>query len=206
MNWDAFLERFDREGQVVLLIGKRKVLEEDTALLEAFSKQLAARTKWMRFRSGNAAGADSLLMQGVHAAIPERMELVVPYRTHRRAAFPEAARVGLDDLPLDLNHPLVQTTLSLYQHPSLITSFLAGTHRFAAKGGYLLRDTLMVVGDGATPLAPASAALVYDDLEQPASGGTGFTLAVCRKYGIPVWDQSVWGTWVQVRDSAIWPQ
>lgn len=206
MTWEAFLDGFDREGKVVLLIGKRKVLEEDTALLEGISKQLAARTKWMHFRSGNAAGADSLLMQAVHAAIPERMELVVPYRTHRRAAFPGAARVGLDDLPLDLNHPLVQTTLSLYQHPSLITSFLADTHRLAAKGGYLLRDTLMVVGDGATSFAPASAALVYDDLEQPASGGTGFTMEVCRQHSIPVWDQSVWGKWIKVGGSAIWPQ
>jgi len=206
MTWEAFLDGFDREDKVVLLIGKRKVLEEDAALLEAISKQLAARTKWMRFRSGNAAGADSLFMQGVHAAIPERMELVVPYRTHRRAVFPGAARVGLDDLRLDVNHPLVQTTLSLYQHPSLITSFLAGTHRFAAKGGYLLRDTLMVVGDGAAALAPASAALVYDDLEQPGSGGTGFTMEVCRQHGIPVWDQSVWSKWVQGGDSAIWPQ
>lgn len=196
MNWEAFLERFDREGKVVLLIGKRNVPEGDSALLEAISKQLAARTKWMRFRSGNASGADSLFMQAVHAAIPERMELVVPYRTHRRAVFPGAARVGLDDLRLDLNHPLVQTTLSLYQHPSLITSFLAGTHRFAAKGGYLLRDTLMVVGDDATSLAPASAALVYDDLQQPASGGTGFTMDVCRQHGIPVWNQSVWGKWL----------
>lgn len=197
MTWDAFLEQFDRESSVVLLIGKRLVLEEDVVLLDALSQQLATHTQRMRFRSGNATGADSLFMGAIHAAIPERMELIVPYRTHRRAVFPEAARVGLDDLRLDLHHPLVQTTLSLYKHPSLITAFLSGTHRLAAKGAYLLRDTLMVMGDEATSLAPARAALVYDDLENPASGGTGYTIEACKRQGIPVWNQSVWRSWVE---------
>jgi hypothetical protein len=53
-----FINRFDQEGAVNLLEGKRKVLPADQDKLFLLGKLLAEKTTRMIFRSGNAAGAD----------------------------------------------------------------------------------------------------------------------------------------------------
>ncbi|MBW1660271.1 MAG: hypothetical protein JRJ48_07220, partial [Deltaproteobacteria bacterium] len=58
MTLDQFIDRYDKEGAVVLLEGKRKVPEDDKEKLIALGRLLASRTKKMIFRSGNAQGAD----------------------------------------------------------------------------------------------------------------------------------------------------
>lgn len=50
---------------VVLLEGKRKVLPEDAEKLYQLGKMLAEKTKYMRFRSGNAGGSDEHFCNGV---------------------------------------------------------------------------------------------------------------------------------------------
>lgn len=73
MTFQEFIDAYDQEGSVVLLEGKRTVLTTDAPILTALGKQLAESTRWMRFRSGNAPGADAL-----GSPIVVRAELPLP--------------------------------------------------------------------------------------------------------------------------------
>ena len=78
------------------------------------------------------------------------------------------------------------------------TALMAARHRHPAaqaRARYLLRDTLKVIGSESIGLAPATLALFYVNAANPMAGGTGHTLRVCRQYGIPAFDQSLWLGW-----------
>jgi hypothetical protein len=78
----------------------------------------------------------------------------------------------------------------------LIDPYLAGDRgALAIKAAYILRDTVKVMGTRA--LKPASCALFYDDLGKPRHGGTGHTMAVCERIGVPFLDQRVWMRWLE---------
>jgi hypothetical protein len=64
-----------------------------------------------------------------------------------------------------------------------------------AKGAYLVRDTLKVIGDPDSGLAPATAGLFFVKEADPLSGGTGHTIRVCLEHGVPVVTQAVWLKW-----------
>ena len=72
MTLKEFIERFDIDNSIVLLEGKRNVLEADKEKLTALGKLLAAKTEKMMFRSGNADGADQLFSDGVTAVNPKK--------------------------------------------------------------------------------------------------------------------------------------
>ncbi len=54
MTIETFIEKFDNENSIILLEGKRNVLEIDKVKLTELGKLLAMATKNISFRSGNA--------------------------------------------------------------------------------------------------------------------------------------------------------
>ena len=65
MKFQTFLDTYDFPGSVILLEGKRVVLAVDQEKLIQLGQVLVKYTRYMRFRSGNAAGADELFCQKI---------------------------------------------------------------------------------------------------------------------------------------------
>jgi hypothetical protein len=84
MNLQEFKNEFDFEGAIVLLEGKRKVLDNDKEKLIALGKLLSSSTSHMVFRSGNAAGADQYFSEGVALVNKARLHVLTPYTDHRK--------------------------------------------------------------------------------------------------------------------------
>ncbi len=75
-------------------------------------------------------------------------------------------------------------------------SDIGGTkNRLTVKAAYLLRDTVKALGT--QEIQPATAGIFYDDLTKPESGGTGQTMKVCKRNGIPVFNQNTWFDWLK---------
>jgi hypothetical protein len=64
-----------------------------------------------------------------------------------------------------------------------------------SKARYLLRDTLMVMGDPAQQLAPATVGVFFTGAD-PMAGGTGHTIRVCKQHHVPVFLPSDWWRWL----------
>lgn len=58
MKFEEFINKYDFEGSIVLLEGKRYVLESEKDNLIAFGYKIAKQSKHLKVRSGNADGAD----------------------------------------------------------------------------------------------------------------------------------------------------
>ncbi len=95
-----FIEQFDKEQVVVLLEGKRNVLEKDKEKLTALGKKLASNTSKMVFRSGNAEGSDQLFSDGVTSVDNKRLEVITPYAGHRKKTNNAYVTHSLDDINL----------------------------------------------------------------------------------------------------------
>jgi hypothetical protein len=95
-----FIERFDKEQVVVLLEGKRNVLERDKEKLTALGKKLASLTSKIIFRSGNAEGSDQLFSNGVTSIDNKRLEVITPYTGHRKKTNNAYVTHSLDDINL----------------------------------------------------------------------------------------------------------
>jgi ferredoxin len=196
MTLKEFIETYDKPGSVVLLEGKRKVREEDRDKCIALGKCLAARTKYMIFRSGNAAGADELFAIGIASVDRTRMQVITPYSGHRKKKNVAYNTVSLDTINLAAEPKVVYEAKKNKKVERLIDQYVTGSRdRNAMKGAYILRDTVKVVG--AENIPPATFAIFYDDPDHPMSGGTGHTMNVCRENGVPFIDQRVWFEWVK---------
>jgi hypothetical protein len=79
MTLPTFIATYDQSAAVVLLQGNRDVCPGDGPTMQARS------TQHMRFRSGNAGGADAFFAAGVVAVDPTRLEVVTSYSGHHRA-------------------------------------------------------------------------------------------------------------------------
>jgi hypothetical protein len=75
MTFAEFKSKFDYPGSVVLLEGKRDVLDENKTNLVNLGLKLASETDHILFRSGNASGSDELFSQGVSEINPKRLEI-----------------------------------------------------------------------------------------------------------------------------------
>ena len=64
-----------------------------------------------------------------------------------------------------------------------------------AKSCYILRDTIKVIGAKQLSLDPASIGIFYVKAIDPMNGGTGHTIRVCQKKGVPVVFQDEWMKW-----------
>ncbi|MFP4292506.1 MAG: hypothetical protein ACLFQ0_12800 [Cyclobacteriaceae bacterium] len=201
MDYRQFLQyvnELNNAQPIILMVGKRKVSLSEEASLVRIASRLASDLPHCLFRSGNAGGADTLFTEGVLATAPERMQLVLPYSSHKKGSRnSQSSYYALEPAQLAEDDPVVYKTKEL--HPDsrrMIPGYLAGEkNRLTAKAPYLLRDTLMVLGDQSLGLAPASAAIFYDDLGKPMQGGTGLTIRLCRQQGILVKNQLAWMKW-----------
>jgi hypothetical protein len=195
MTLTEFLSAHDRPGAVTLLEGKRKVLAQDVAKLEMLGRRLAASSHHMQFRSGNAPGADHHFSLGVAEVDASRLQVIIPYTSHRSASNLAARTYSLDDVDLLQEPELVYATRETRSMASLVDGYVSGKRGMPyLKASYLLRDTAKVLGARGIP--PASFAIFYDDLAAPGQGGTGHTMRVCVANGIPMVDQRTWFAWL----------
>lgn len=192
----AFLEAYDKPGRIVVLEGKRKVKPGDEDKLYRLGHLLAERSCFLKFRSGNAIGADELLSQGVAAVDPSRLELIKPYASHRVLAEVGATSYSMDEINLTREPEVVYHSKQHQQMDGLIDKYILQVrNQLTAKVAYILRDTVKVCGTR-SGIAPATVALFYDDLLNPFQGGTGHTMRVCKERGVPFCDQQIWMNWI----------
>ncbi|MFN4951738.1 MAG: hypothetical protein ACK5F0_08975 [Flavobacteriales bacterium] len=199
MTLSEFISTFDHEGSIVLLEGKRKVASQDAPKLEALGKLLAEHTKYLKFRSGNADGSDALFTAGVAQVNPERIELILPYTSHRQQHAKSYQRHSLDEIELANEPALIYETKKNKKMARLVDRYANGDRdQYAMKAAYILRDTVKVIGT--TEIRAIRIGIFYEDLKNPGQGGTGHTINVCKAHGIPVIDQNTWIHWLEPLD------
>lgn len=188
-----------RDRPIILLEGTRKVPESEVKRLHDLAAFLASSLPNAVFRSGNAQGSDSHFFHALAAENPERLEYILPYPGSGKKRIQPMARVfSLEDLNQEENAALVKSTLAASPDlEDLVTMFLArGRNRVTVKAMYLLRDALKVIGAPSISLRPADFGFFFVNPEKPFSGGTGHTIRVCQKMGVPVYTKDDWGGWV----------
>lgn len=196
MTLNQFVSQYDTPGSVVLLEGKRNVLDADTSQLEALGRILTERTKHILFRSGNANGADLYFSRGVASVDAARLEVVIPFNGHRSKSNVASSTLSLDDIDLK-DYPDIVALSSLNKKTAnLLKRYVEGErNRITQKVAFIIRDTIKVIGvQGHHPI---SFAIFYDDLLAPKIGGTGHTMSVCDHQKVPYIDQTVWNKWLE---------
>lgn len=197
MNFQAFLDKYDFPGSVILLEGKRDVLEEDKHKLILFGELVVKYTRYMRFRSGNASGADELFCKKIVEHQADRLELITPYSTHRKKIYDSDSitKFSIDNVDFAKDTGLIYGSKLGNMNDKLIDSYVAGKpNRNTIKAAYLIRDTAKVLGT--SEIKQANFAIFYDDLKNPKSGGTGHTMKVCDENGLVYIDQTIWFDWL----------
>ncbi len=196
MNFKDFVKYYDRPGIVVVLEGKRIVLEDDKPRLLELSKLLAENTQHIIYRSGNASGADNYFSKGFYGKFASRFEVVIPYDGHRKEDSHGFKIINIEDYQLDLRDKLVKETMKNRQNKDMFYTYIGGErNRMSIKAAYLLRDTLKILGFPPS-VKGASFALFYDDLRKPEIGGTGHTINICRNNFVPFINQQIWFHWL----------
>jgi hypothetical protein len=198
MTFDEFIDTYDKPGSIILLLGKRKVPENERRLLTELGRKLAGASEHILFRGGNAEGADQLFASAVSLVNSDRMEVVTPYTGHRQEHSQQFRTVSLDQVDLASEPDITYHSKLDKKSRNLITDYEKGhKSKYANYGAYLLRNTLMVVGAKGLNVPKASFAIFYDDLKKPGDGGTGFTMKVCTSAGVPFIDQRMWLDWLK---------
>jgi hypothetical protein len=181
---------------VILLEGRRAIPPDQAVLATRLGRLLAEHLPEARFRSGNAEGSDFAFVEGVRLVDPARIELVLPHATHGRRRWIDGATMASpEELSSVQERAVMESTIAATpKNRGLLDR--RGSHKsLAAKAAYLIRDTMKVTGLG-DRLQPATAALFWVDPADPEAGGTGHTIRVCRRHGVPVFFQDHWITWL----------
>jgi len=196
MTIDEFISKYDNENSIVLLEGKRTVLDADKEKLFALGKLLASKSSKMTFRSGNAEGADQFFSEGVAMVDYKRLQVITPYTNHRQKTNKSYDTISLDDVNILSNPEVVYHSKNNKKTENLIDKYVLGEkNRYTIKAAYIIRDTVKVMG--ADDIKPATFGIFYDDLISPRTGGTGHTMNVCGQMNIPFVDQREWFGWVK---------
>ncbi len=179
MTLKEFVRQFDKAGSIVLVEGKRNVLEADKKKLTALGKLLTSTTKNILFRSGNAEGSDQLFSDGVTAIDSRRLQVITPYSGHRKKTNQAYATIALDEIDIAAAPEVVYQSKSNKKMEKLIDKFVSGDkNRYTIKAAYIIRDTIKAIGTD--EIKPATFGIFYDDLDNPMTGGTGHTMNVCK--------------------------
>lgn len=196
MNRKEFICKYDYEGSIVLLEGKRQVNAHDINKLYELGRILASETKHILFRSGNASGSDYHFSKGVISIDNKRLQNVIPYSSHRRKYNVAYETISLNNIDLVSEPLVIYHSKSNKKTEKLIDRFISGANdRFSIKAAYIIRDTVKVIG--ASGISPATFGIFYDDLKAPRQGGTGHTMNICELNNVPFVDQSLWFNWVR---------
>jgi hypothetical protein len=197
MTLNNFITKLDFEGSVVLLEGKREVIEADKIRLTDIARLLASKTKHIIFRSGNAGGADEYFAKGVLEVDPKRFQVIIPYGGHRGSNSADYQTISLDEINLAKEPDVMYSSKQNAKVKGLIEAFENGMNKkLSSKASYLIRDTIKVTGTKAG-LAAAAFGIFYDDLRDPKSGGTGHTMKICEMKRVPYVDQRTWKKWLE---------
>jgi hypothetical protein len=85
MHFDDFAALvLNTSDPLILVEGRRSIPETSARSARRVAALLARRFPSLRFRSGNATGADEAFAAGVIATAPERLEIIAPYASHRQ--------------------------------------------------------------------------------------------------------------------------
>lgn len=191
MTYDDFAALIKSSATPILLLeGARALPDEKVSHLENLAARLARDFPAAIFRSGNATGSDAAWARGVAQIDAARLELVVPYASHRRAQRPNGARVlALEDI--ENYEEIARATLAASpQYESLSKRTDAASK---AKFSYLLRDTLKILGAPQLGFAPVTVGIFFaNDLQK---GDTAHTMRVCRLQNVPALTQDIWSDW-----------
>jgi hypothetical protein len=196
MTSTEFFTKYNLENTIILLEGKRNVLESDKEKLIKFGMFLATNLPKAKFRSGNADGADFFFSQGVLQVAPERLQVITPYENHRQKSNNAYETISLDQIDLANEPEVVYQSKSNKKTKSLIDKYVGGAKdRFTIKAAYIIRDTVKVTGTN-SGIPPVNFAFFYDNLDSPKIGGTGHTMEVCEINKVPYLTQSAWEQWI----------
>lgn len=195
MTLKEFIKQFDKPNSIVLLEGKRNVLEADKEKLVSLGMLLASWSKSMIFRSGNAEGSDQLFSDGVTTVDNKRLQVITPYSGHRQKTNQAYETISLDDINIATEQEVVYQSKSNKKTEKLIDLFVSGDkNRYTVKAAYIIRDTIKAIGTD--EIKPATFGIFYDDLDNSMTGGTGHTMNVCKQNNIPFIDQKIWFNWL----------
>lgn len=196
MTLQEFIVLHDNENSIVLLEGKRKVLPDDSERLTQLGKILARRTTSMKFRSGNADGADLFFSLGVSSIDKSRLQVITPYSGHRKKTNVAYDTISLDEIDTLSEPDVVSQSKGNKKMEKLVDKYVAGERdRNSIKAAYIIRDTIKAIGT--TEIKPATFGIFYDDLLNPKTGGTGHTMIICEQNNIPIVDQNTWFKWLE---------
>ena len=183
---------------VILLAGSRKVPAAHQEKLVMLASFLANEFPQATFRSGNADGSDALFARGVNAVDPSRMQLITPTKGHRKAhRHPVNYVIPLDTVSAVYEETLAHHTNTATPGNARIIDKRNEIPQLKSKARYLLRDTLMVLGDSQNGLAPATAGVFFTPSDS-ISGGTGHTIRVCQQHHVPVFLLKDWYQWLEL--------
>ncbi len=195
MRFSDFIDKYDFKNSVILLEGKREVLEEDKLKLFSLGKLLAANSTHMTFRSGNAEGADQFFSEGVASIDPGLLEVIIPYSGHRKKSNKASNSIALDNINILEEPEVIYQSKKNKKTVNLIDQFVSGKKdRYTLKAAYIIRDTIKAIGT--KEIKPANFGIFYDNLNEPRSGGTGHTMNICEINGIQIIDQKIWFEWL----------
>ncbi len=195
MTLKEFIKQFDKPNSIVLLEGKRDVIDADKEKLTALGRLLASTTKNIIFRSGNAEGSDQLFSDGVTSVNNKRLQVITPYSGHRDKTNQAYETISLDEIDIAAEPEVVYQSKSNKKTEKLIDKFVSGDkNRYTIKAAYIIRDTIKAIGT--EEIKPATFGIFYDDLEDPMAGGTGHTMNVCKQNNISIIDQKIWFKWL----------
>ncbi len=196
MTFPEFQKIVDaRPDGVVLLEGRRAIPAADAVLARELARQLALRFPRLRFRSGNAEGSDQYFAEGVAGVDPGRLQIILPYSSHRKGTrYPDASYESPGSLSVIREDEVASKTIEASPGNKRLVNYRKVKGPMAAKAAYLIRDTMKVVGGTELTERPVCG-LFYIDPADPMAGGTGHTIRVCRQEGVPVVFQDEWMRW-----------
>jgi hypothetical protein len=195
MTFQEFIHQFDIDNSILLLEGKRYVLDADKEKLTALGRLLASKTTKMKFRSGNAAGSDQLFSEGLTVIDSKRLQVITPYAGHRQKTNQAYETISLEEINLAAIPEVLKQSKNNKKTANLIDQYVSGAkNRFTIKAAYIIRDTIKAIGTA--DISPSTFGIFYDDLSNPMSGGTGHTMNVCLQNNIPIIDQKIWFKWL----------
>ena len=196
MTFNEFTALISASSDPVILIeGRRTISPELAADAHRLAAFLARSFPLLKFRSGNAIGADQAFTAGVLEVSPERLQILAPYTSHRKKQrHPLAYYDSPESLSLEALEAIkTQSIAATPSYKGLVGCYLHGG-KLGSQAACLIRDTMKVVGMP-EKLAPPTAALFCIDPANPDAGGTGHTIRVCRNAGVPVIFQDDWAFW-----------
>jgi hypothetical protein len=197
MNYNQFKEILIKYNDPVVLIeGKRNIPKNYYDKAVKVGEKLAKDFPRLIFRTGNASGTDEAFSLGVKNVDPTRLQIVIPYNSHKKnKRIIGAIYISPESLSDVAEKEIInQTIKGTPKYKSLIENMNKNAS-LTAKAKYLIRDTMKACKYSELFDSPV-AALFYVDLSNIESGGTGHTIRVCKNMNIPVIFQDSWENWI----------